>query len=81
MADKIPNLQLQRWREQHKLTRDQLAQLINQYRDPVTWHLIIGLPANLDDMTGTPGWVDWVGCLHPGYDRRCDECGLAWSHV
>lgn len=39
MADKIPNLQLQRWREQHKLTRDQLAQLINQSKSGVAGRL------------------------------------------
>jgi transcriptional regulator with XRE-family HTH domain len=39
MADKIPNLQLQRWREQHKLTRDALAQMINQSNSGVAGRL------------------------------------------
>lgn len=42
-------------------------------------HLIIGLPAGPEPMSGTPEWVDWVGCVHPGHDRECDHCGLVWS--
>ena len=29
-------------------------------------------------MTG-PDWVSWVGCVHPGFDRSCAECGLTWD--
>ncbi|MCP0302833.1 hypothetical protein KU545_23850, partial [Salmonella enterica subsp. enterica serovar Kentucky] len=21
----------------------------------------------------------WVGCVHPGYTRRCDACGATWT--
>lgn len=42
-------------------------------------HLVIGLPADPEPMTGTPPWIEWVGCLHPGYDRNCDRCGAQWE--
>lgn len=42
-------------------------------------HLVIGLPAAADALTETPPWVEWVGCIHPGYDRQCEQCGLTWS--
>lgn len=30
-------------------------------------------------MNETPDWVDWVGCCHPGFDRRCPDCGWTWT--
>ncbi len=42
-------------------------------------HLIVGLPAGPEPMNSTPDWVDWLGCVHPGHDRQCDQCGLTWS--
>ena len=42
-------------------------------------HIVIGLPAGPEVMEGTPEWVAWVGCDHPGYDRECHPCGLAWT--
>ncbi len=42
-------------------------------------HLRIGLVVAREDATETPPWVDWVGCVHPGYDRQCEPCGLTWS--
>lgn len=41
-------------------------------------HLIIGLPAGPEPMNNTPQWVVWVGCVPPGHNRECDQCGLAW---
>ena len=41
-------------------------------------HLAIGLPAGPVETAGTPAWVHWVGCLHPGHDRECEGCGFAW---
>ena len=41
-------------------------------------HLVIGMPTSADVMTG-PDWVSWVGCVHPGFDRSCAECGLTWD--
>ena len=42
-------------------------------------HLVIGLPAGPASEESTPEWVDWVGCVHPGHDRECEQCGLAWD--
>jgi hypothetical protein len=42
-------------------------------------HLLVGMPAWPESMDRTPDWVEWVGCIHPGHDRECDHCGLAWS--
>lgn len=42
-------------------------------------HLAIGMPAGPEVTSGTPPWVSWVGCVHPGHDRECDACGEAWS--
>lgn len=42
-------------------------------------HQVIGLPAIPVQMINTPPWVDWVGCMHPGYDRICEECGHTWT--
>ena len=42
-------------------------------------HLVIGLPADPEPAASSPQWVDWVGCLHPGYDRECDGCGFQWD--
>ena len=41
-------------------------------------HLVIGMPTSADVMTG-PDWVSWVGCIHPGFDRSCADCGLTWD--
>ncbi len=30
-------------------------------------------------MNENPEWVDWVGCCHPGFDRRCPDCGWTWT--
>jgi hypothetical protein len=29
-------------------------------------------------METAPSWVEWTGCIHPGYTRRCGRCGLTW---
>jgi hypothetical protein len=42
-------------------------------------HLVIGMPAHSDDYGSGPDWVSWVGCVHPGFDRSCAECGLTWD--
>jgi len=42
-------------------------------------HLVIGMPANVDDMQWAQHWVVSVGCHHPGHDRECSECGLGWT--
>ena len=42
-------------------------------------HLIIGLPAGPEDMESTPEWIDWVGCVHPGFNRECESCQLTWT--
>lgn len=38
-------------------------------------------PAGPELMNSTQDWVAWVGCVHLGYDRECDDCGLAWSNA
>jgi hypothetical protein len=40
-------------------------------------HLVIGMPTGPEAMVG-PDWVKWFGCVHPGYERSCQECGLEW---
>lgn len=42
-------------------------------------HLVIGMPAGPDDWGSGPAWVEWVGCLHPGYTRRCANCEATWT--
>lgn len=42
-------------------------------------HLIIGMPAGPDSGAGDPDWVAWVGCVNPGYTRRCEACGATWT--
>ena len=42
-------------------------------------HLVIGMPASPGDFGSGPDWVSWVGCVHPGFDRSCAECGLTWD--
>jgi hypothetical protein len=42
-------------------------------------HLVIGMPAGPDAGAGDPEWVAWVGCVHPGYTRRCESCGSTWT--
>ncbi|MCG5220317.1 helix-turn-helix domain-containing protein, partial [Streptosporangium sp. KLBMP 9127] len=39
MADKIPNAQLQRWREQRNLSREKLAQMLNQSESGIAGRL------------------------------------------
>ena len=41
-------------------------------------HLVIGMPGDPEAMIQTPSWVEWAGCMHPGYDRQCERCGLTW---
>ncbi|GAA0969990.1 hypothetical protein ENKNEFLB_03888 [Nocardioides aquaticus] len=38
-------------------------------------HVLAGLPVGPVE---TPSWVAWVGCMPPGHDRACAECGLRW---
>lgn len=38
-------------------------------------HLVIGMPANPEAWGSGPDWVRWVGCVHPGWDRECAQCG------
>jgi hypothetical protein len=40
---------------------------------------VVGLPVGPEVMEGTPEWVVWVGCDHPGHDRECHQCDLAWT--
>lgn len=42
-------------------------------------HLVIGMPSGPDVMDGAPEWVQWVGCVHPGYNRECSSCGVTWT--
>ena len=42
-------------------------------------HLMIGMPTGPEVMEGGPGWVEWVGCVHPGYNRSCGSCGATWT--
>ena len=41
-------------------------------------HLVIGMSTS-DEVTTDEDWVSWVGCIHPGFDRSCAECGLTWD--
>ena len=41
-------------------------------------HLVIGMPLP-DDLMDGPDWVSWIGCIHPGFDRSCAECGWTWD--
>lgn len=42
-------------------------------------HLVIGDLVHPEEMETAPRWVEWVGCMHPGYDRECRHCGLTWT--
>lgn len=42
-------------------------------------HLVIGMPSGPDAGSDDPDWVNWVGCVHPGFDRECNSCGATWS--
>lgn len=42
-------------------------------------HLIIGVRSGPDVMDGDPDWVQWVGSIHPGYNRECRSCGATWN--
>ena len=42
-------------------------------------HLVIGYLEHPESMETTPAWVEWVGCMHPGYNRECRRCRLTWS--
>ena len=46
---------------------------------PEVRHLVIGEMLYVKVEGGTPDWVDYVGCLHPGYDRECQTCGHQWT--
>ena len=37
------------------------------------------MPARPEDQGIGPEWVSWVGCIHPGYNRSCDDCGHTWD--
>ena len=41
-------------------------------------HLVIGMPAQTDDVGRGPDWERWVGCVHPAHDRECRSCGAHW---
>lgn len=42
-------------------------------------HLVIGMPTGPEEWGSGPAWVEWVGCVHPGHDRRCQSCGHTWT--
>ena len=42
-------------------------------------HLIIGMPFVAEATDCPPEWVTWVGCVHPGHDRECKDCGWSWT--
>ena len=42
-------------------------------------HLVIGMPATPEEFGSGPDWVSWVGCIHPGFDRSCADCGHTWD--
>lgn len=44
-------------------------------------HLLIGMPADPDAFGSGPAWLHWVGCVHPGYSRRCAACEGTWTDV
>lgn len=46
---------------------------------PEVEHLVIGMPAHPDDFGSGPTWLRWVGCVHPGYSRRCAICESTWT--
>lgn len=32
-------------------------------------------------LPGKPDWVELVGCLHPGFDHRCESCSHIWEEA
>lgn len=42
-------------------------------------HLVIGIPTGREEWGSGPEWVERVGCVHPGHDRRCQSCGHTWT--
>lgn len=44
-------------------------------------HLVIGMPAHPDNFGSGPTWLRWVGCMHPGYSRRCVSCEATWTDL
>ena len=44
-------------------------------------HLVIGepLPPRPGVTRSDPEWIVAVGCIHPGYSRRCESCGATWT--
>jgi hypothetical protein len=42
-------------------------------------HMIIGLLASGPDRLRVPSWACLLGCVHPGFDRSCAECGHTWD--
>jgi hypothetical protein len=42
-------------------------------------HHVIGMPAHPEVMETAPAWVEFEGCVHPGYTRSCRACGLHWT--
>ena len=37
------------------------------------------MPATPEEFGSGPDWVSWVGCIHPGFDRSCADCGHTWD--
>ena len=50
-----------------------------QCGSPDVVHLVIGMPAAPSEWGSGPHWVEWVGCIHPGYTRRCTACEQVWT--
>lgn len=46
---------------------------------PEVVHLVIGMPIGPEEWGNGPEWVHWVGCMHPGYSRRCEACNATWD--
>ncbi len=42
-------------------------------------HLVVGYLVDPEAMDTAPAWVEWTGCLHPGFNRECRRCRLTWS--
>lgn len=42
-------------------------------------HLMIGLISGPEKLERLPDWVSYLGCMHPGHLRECDDCGVGWG--
>jgi hypothetical protein len=40
---------------------------------------MIGLVTGVEQLQGLPDWVSYLGCMHPGHLRECDDCGVGWE--